>query len=234
MKSKLLPLLSQPVFSPPVNYMQAVLALAPFAFWPLSEAGGTTAYDRSGNAYNGAYTGVALAEPGLFNKTCPYFDGGAASCNIYSAGMAGAFNGQEGTLAIWAKVYDSAVWSDSTNRYPIMLYVNADNTFYLRKPTLANLIYVFYRAGAVTKQVNISTSTTGWAHYAMTWSKTADQMIAYFNGAQSGSTQTGLGTWAGALTSGSQLLGSAWNGWLQYTALWDRPLSPAEIASLYL
>jgi hypothetical protein len=41
-----------------------------------------------------------------------------------------------------------------------------------------------------------------WTHAAMTWDTAADEFKAYINGSQVGTTQTGLGTWAGTVTSG--------------------------------
>lgn len=233
-------LLSQPVFSPPYNYLRAVLDLAPLGFWPLGEASGTTAYDRSGNAHDGTYTGASLGEPGLFNKTCPLFDGANDYANLLSAGLTSAFNGGEATIAVWLKVYDSSVWTDGVNRYALIFGVDlSTNYILLRKGATANLVSGYYVAGSVTKFINMTTSSTGWLQVAITASASADQVKCYLNGAQAGSTLTGLGTWSGSIAravigAASVTPGNVFNGWLQYAMLWDRALTPGEVASLYV
>jgi hypothetical protein len=53
-----------------VSYYSAILADSPVAFWPLDEASGTTAFDQSGNGFNGAHQntptpGILGPIPGL-------------------------------------------------------------------------------------------------------------------------------------------------------------------------
>ena len=80
---------------------------------------------------------------------------------------------------------------------------------------------------------------TDWVPFVITWDKAGDAMKAYYNGSQSGSTQTIAGTWAGALNSASCVIGAAnttpatpWYGYLAHGAVWDRALPAAEIADL--
>jgi hypothetical protein len=220
------------------DYSKAVLGLGPLAYWPLNETSGTAAVDLVG-AHNGTYTGVDLAQsqPPF---TAPLFDGTNDYCNIYSAWLTSNFTGQEGALAYWAKVSGAGVWADGKNRYAVTLYVDANNTVQTRKSSAENTANLLYQAGGTVKQINISTTTTAWAHYAMTWSKTADQMIVYYNGAQSGATQTGLGTFEGGPSAISSTIGSysvapvlVFSGWLAHAALWNRALTATEVANLY-
>src|SRR5512133_1593966 len=69
---------------------------------PMNEASETAALDKSGHSYNGVYTGVDLANtPGPYGTgSAPLFGAGDV-VNAYSAGLAGAFNGAEGTLITW-------------------------------------------------------------------------------------------------------------------------------------
>jgi len=73
----------------------------------------------------------------------------------------------------------------------------------------------------------------------MTWSKSADQMKAYYAGGQTGATQTVLGNWTEALSATRSNIGARsttpdqiWNGYLAHCAIWNRALAPAEIAAL--
>jgi hypothetical protein len=60
----------------PTAYQQAIRTLNPISFWPLNEAGGTTAFDLVGG-HNGTYTGTyALGMPGATND---FFGGGTAA-----------------------------------------------------------------------------------------------------------------------------------------------------------
>ena len=77
-----------------VTYTGKIQALGPIAYWPLSEASGTTIVDASGNARNGAYTAVTLGQAGIGDgRTSASFDGSTSFGDLYSASLAGAFNG---------------------------------------------------------------------------------------------------------------------------------------------
>gem|GEM_PF-6619076 len=60
----------------PSPYNAAVLSLSPYAYYPLNERSGTTAYDASGNGRNGTYEGVSgtdyiLGKPSILpNDNC--------------------------------------------------------------------------------------------------------------------------------------------------------------------
>jgi hypothetical protein len=78
-----------------------------------------------------------------------------------------------------------------------------------------------------------------WLAVGITWSKAADQVIAYLGGAQTGTTQTGLGTFVGPLTNTVVVLGATsvtptlvWSGFLAHAAVWATPLSAGQMATL--
>lgn len=225
------------------SYAQKVLATAPaslLAYWPLWEASGSVASDISGNARNGAYTGVDLGSPGIGDgRTSPYFDAVNDYCNVHSAALASAFNGAEGSMACWCKVFSSSVWTDATSRRLLQFRVDANNFVNLGRTAANNQLQCQYIAGGTSKAVTVATSTLNWFLFGVTWSKSADQVIVYVNGAQSGATQTALGTWAGSLSSTRCLIGAdittpgaVWNGYLAHTTLWSTPLTAAQIAAL--
>lgn len=226
-------------------YADKVKAIATanlIAYWPLWETSGSVADNYEGTAArDGAYTGVALNNSTFSNgDPVGLWDGSNDYCNIHSASLNTAFgNGQEGTVSIWVKVSAAGIWTDSTSRRAFQLRVDDNNRVILNRTTTNNQLAAFYIAGGTTDTLTISTSSTGWIHLALTWSKANDQMIAYLNGTQTGSTQTGIGTWAGSLDNASCMIGArsttpneVWSGYLAHCALWTTPLSAAQVAQL--
>jgi hypothetical protein len=81
----------------------------------------------------------------------------------------------------------------------------------------------------------------GWLHFGFTWSVAADQAICYLNGAAPAPgtvIMTGLGTTALALLTSCTIgriaytTAQYWLGWLAHAAIWNRPLSAAEMLRL--
>ena len=226
------------------TYSEKVLATASanlLAYFICGEASGTVMQEEKNN-YDGAYTGVTLGQTGIGDgNTCPLFDGANDYGNLYTAGLAGVFSGAEGTMAMWCKMNTAGVWSDATQRYLFVLRADADNRVDITKQTTTNQLRFRYTAGATEELVtDISLAgTANWFHLAMTWSKAADQVIAYINGAQVGATQTGLGTWAGALATTTTVIGAMNTtpsaphyGYLAHVPIWNVALNSTQIASL--
>jgi hypothetical protein len=218
-----------------------ILATSPIAYWPQDEASGTVITDRSGNARNGVYTAVTIGAAGIGDgHTAASYDGATSFGNIFSASLAAAFSGAEGTIGCWCKVANAGVWTDAVARRIMYLAVDANNRVSLVKPVASNEIDWLYVAGGTTKQAGVTTfSPTTFFHLALSWSKSADQVKFYVNGAQSGATVTGLGVFAGTLAAATTLLGAistapanVWSGSLAHAAIWARALSAAEVASL--
>lgn len=225
---------------------QCVLATDPIAYWLLDEKTGAVAYDwvsgRIAGAQNGAHVGVTLGQDGIGDgRTSPLYDGANDFTNIYSIPFAGAFSPTEGTAAIWAKVSGAGVWTDGAQRTTIRFAVNASNYIEIIKAVANNQLSWTYRAGAVSDVVHLAGLTTvDWMHLVLTWSKPDDEVIAYYAGLQTGAIQNGLGVWAGALANwatvigaGTTVPGTLWSGYNAHGAVWDRPLSAAEIDQQY-
>lgn len=221
-------------------YTNKVIALSPILYYPMAEPSGTTATDESGNARNGTYTAVTLAQTGIGDgRTAGSFDGSTSVCNAYGASFVAAFNKDEGTIAGWAKVAAAGVWTDAAARQMVRFLADGSNLIIIRKTTTNNQIQLQYVAGGTNKNINTTFSLTTWFHWALTWSKAADQVKAYINGAQVGATLTGLGTWSGALASGNTVFGAGgsaafevWSGTLAHIAVWNTPLSAANVLAL--
>lgn len=218
-----------------VTYSDLVLGLGPIAYWPLNEMSGTRAVDVVGGN-NGTYTGVDLGQSQT-PFVAPLFDGSGDYCNLDSTWLRNTFTPNETTVMIWYKP-DSGVLADSTFRGIIRFQVDTDNRIYLARSTTNNVFDILWEANNTMEVVSPTIATYTWHQLAITASKTADQVKVYVDGAQSGSTQTGLQTWTGTPTT--NLIGAAtavpanvWKGWLAHAALWNRALTAAEVANLY-
>lgn len=215
----------------------AIEAASQLGIWPLI----ANANDVSPNGFNGAATAVAYSGTAPDGGACAVLDGSTSKIDLYGAGLAAAFNNGEITLAAWCKVANAGVWTDGSNDIAINLSASATNAVRLYKTSTNNQIQFQYYAGGTNKNLSDTSlaGATTWFHMAITVSKTADQAIAYLNGAQVGATLTGLGTWSGALASTTALIGAlnttpaqVWNGSLWYVAAWTKALSAAQVASL--
>lgn len=206
------------------------------AYWPLNDTIGTVAKDSSINNRHGLYVGT----PALANVAAPRnintltFDASNDKVNIYSAALAAAFNGAEGSLMLWIKI-GAAEWADSTQRNMFYLSADASNRVELYKSTNANQIAMSYRAGGVAKALTVNNiSHTDWWSYQVTWSKSNDRLFFYINGTQINTPITGLGTFAGALASTATNIGSIttaqlFKGSIAHVVLLNREATPAEV-----
>lgn len=208
------------------------------SYWRQRETSGTVATDSSGNGNHGAYR--ASGEPLLGQNVSPFiaalYDGGNDYLNGYSASLAAAFNGQEGSFVQWIKPLS---WDTTTRR---LGYFQADssNRVICEKTTAAGQLALTYIAGGTAKSLFtvVDTSDTGWLLYGATWSKTANHCRLYINGCQV-ENQSSIGTFAGSLSSTNTTIGSAglgantWNGYLTEAELWNAELTPYEMAALY-
>ena len=225
-----------------VPYHRKVLRYAPLVLFPLWEPSGSQVTDLSGHGRHGAYTGVTFGQKkGRF--VAPFFDGANDCADIYTTSLRDAFDGQEGSVVVWGKVYDVDVWTDGTQRNLLQLRVDVNNQISVFKASGANQLSLRYEANNTVETVTISSVTSiGWNCYGLTWSLSAGangEVKAYENGAQTGSTQVSLGTWAGSLLSTRTLIGAAtttpgnvWHGWLAMGAVFDRALSGVAMAEL--
>lgn len=224
------------------SYSGKVLSYSPIAYWPLNEATGTNANCLVNSAQDGTYTGVTLGQTGIGDgNTCPLFDGTNDYVDIYSAALNTAFSGTAGTMVIWAKVFNAAVWADTNSRMAVSLSdIGNENRVKLRKSTTNNRLDAIYNqggAGDVTVSRDPGPSTS-WLHMAMTWNVAATALTFYVTGLAS-ATDTIAAGWVQLFDSDKCAIGShdttpsqCWYGWLAHCAIWDSVLTPAQIADI--
>jgi hypothetical protein len=234
--------------APGVPYRERLLAdhaAGLLVYWPLDEASGTTAADASGNNRNGSYVGagVTLGVTGIGDgRTAMRCAGttnvmtGNASANGLNTAF-GAAAPTAGTIQAWVRITSSGVWTDAAARYALEIIGTAQNRISLLKSTTSNTITLAHRGSNVLKQINATLSDLLWHHLALTWDTAADQLKAYVDGVQSGSTVTGLGTWTGnaLVHAGAQnATGTSgpWSGDLAHPAIWSVAKDATAIADL--
>ena len=226
-------------------YAERVLGMEPaslISYLPLWEASGSVAYDLSGNGRNGASVGVTLGEPGIGDGRTSYgFDGANDYVNWYSAGLAAAFNGDEGTLGpLFCKVANAGVWTDATLRNFVRITGNATNAIFFLKHSTSNLLSLRFFGNNITRQFDVSgISDVGFMALAITWSLAANEVKAWRNGVQVGATAahptwtaSGLSTTATAIGAQNITPTAPHLGNIQHVPLRNKALTPAQIAYL--
>lgn len=225
-------------------YWQKIMALfgsAVVAYWPQEELSGAEARDASGNARHGAYTGVDLANAaGPKGGMAPLYDGANDYTNVYSAGLAGAFNVAAGSLLAWAQVSAAGIWTDGQARC-VMKIGSANHYVHIVRSTTNGQMSLVHRVGATIRIAAITgLNETGWLHFGLTWSQAADELIAYKDGAAFGAPTAGLGVFSDLLVNGQCNIGantttptSVWSGWLAHVLVLNRAATPDEMAAVY-
>ena len=227
------------------SYAAKVLTTGPIAYWILGEAAGAIAVDQINSpAQDGAYTGVTLGQPGIGDgNTSPFFDGTNDFVNVFSAALNVAFDGSEGSLMAWGLVDNVGVWIDAISRHAITAFVDGANRAYQAKFNVANQIAWQYVAGGVSEFFATGGhADIDWMNLITTWSVSAGvngEFKAFKNGIQEGATAVNLGVWVGNLDPNNTAIGAnniaptnPWHGNLAHCAIWDRPLTQAEITEL--
>jgi hypothetical protein len=212
-----------------------IVSLGPIAYWPLDELVGVTAINYGSIVSgNGTYTGVTLNQidaPG--GTRAGLFDGVNDGVHCLSANLISAFNGTAGSFFCFAKVYTPTVWGDGTYNCITRLSANGSNFIYARTKYNAIAFQYLYNAGGTLEAFDFSTTESAWFLATITWSDAADQVKFYFNNVVINN--TGIGTWSGALAVadiGIDITGDCWYGYLAHAPIFDRVLTPTEIANV--
>jgi hypothetical protein len=222
-----------------LNYYQKVLGSNPIAYWPLGESSGSVAYELV-NGWNGSYTGVTLGQSGVGDgKTCPLFDGANDYVDIYSAALIAAFDGAEGSLMVWFKAFDAAMWTDASMRVTMGFEVDVNNKVRLLSSGAGSLKFHRYGGGTAENiELEAGVADTIWRCGVLVWSEVGDYVRGYINGGLEGSSAT-LGNWVGNPSVSMTLIGARtvtptnpWHGYLAHGAVWDTPLTLAQIENL--
>lgn len=230
----------------PASYADYVLATQPanlIAYWKLDELSGSAAADSSGNGRGATYNGAALGQPVVGHRavqTCPAFDGSASYVNAYSAGLASAWSGQQGTIALWLRAASAGVWNDGVTRRIAVFGADISNRILIERSTANNLSFVYYGGGTQRGIGPGMPATTDWFHVALVWDQSRTRMQCYIDGWLVGSDST-IAAFTGSLASNYAEIGGGgtgvaaaniWSGNIAHVALWNTALKAAEIGQL--
>ncbi len=219
------------------KYWQRVKYVLPEAligYWRMNEGSGTVIGDSSGNGFNGSTHSTGFWGTGIGDGETARGGNGVNNLDeVFSSGLAAAFNATAGSAMCWAKLGN---WVTGTFRGLLEFYVDGNNYVSLRKSAADNTLELIYRAGGVTKNATVvMTPDTAWHCLVVTWDKGADVCRFFVDGVELASA-SGLGTWSGtivnALIGNSGLGGDGWPGWWAHVALWSRALTPGEVLML--
>lgn len=133
----------------------------------------------------GGYDGYGAYE---FDGTNDFIDLNASTLN---------FNQTSGTIMAWFKFDDVASWSDGLTRNLFQFRGGSGNAVTLYKSNTDEMVWR-YVADSVADETTLavgSRTDTDWHHIAMTWSVADQEMKAYWDGVQTGSTQVILNNW---------------------------------------
>lgn len=165
-----------------------------------------TIADSGSNGLDGTPVRVGL------NGSAGYGDGSKSYTQLPAAAMDTAgFDGAECGIAIRGQVNSADFWTDGLTRFLMTIGVDASNQQNIRSTAGDNNLTVRTIQGGTTKAITITTSTTSQFGVGMTVSESAGgsgEMKVFFNGTQSGSTQTGLGTFAGTIVNSGSVIGA--------------------------
>jgi hypothetical protein len=200
--------------------------------WPLDERTGTVAYGVV-NGYNGAYTGVDLANVAsrVTGNFAPYFDGANDYVGIYSAGLEVAFNGAAGTILALSRNL-----GDATSRRVLTIGDGGSNRLLISNGTLTTVLQVQRLAGGASIARTLgSTLDTRWYLSGETWDEATDTLRGYLDGVQVGADINTIGTWATPLNQSGCYIGAIsgpstlWTGYISYVILLNRAATAAEM-----
>lgn len=215
---------------------EAILALGPIAYWPLDETSGTTATDISGNGRNGTYVNSPTLGGSFPPFVAPTFtSAGAAYVNIYSAGLAGAFNGDEGSIiGLWRP----AITTGTQN----LIRIATGSQEFVRVGRFESAV-IGSRGDTIGSTLNPSggaMTLADWNLVGISYSLALDYLDVYLNGQQVATT-TGLATaWTLPISNLASVISGSFtstatariDGQAAHVALFAAPLSGSDHASI--
>jgi hypothetical protein len=208
------------------------------AYYPLDEGTGTTTADKSGNGHDGTLgAGVTWVTPGLAGSSAIDVNGGPGARVSIGAWDPVGPGGM--TLSIWTR------WLGSNGRSQGLIckrdgWGSSDVLRFMFEifPNAALRLGQYGDNNAYSPADTMTPYIGKWAHIAVTFDGTTARF--YLNGREIASGPFTLGTMTGAtMTIGNTQSSIAWadspeayNGDLDEARIYDRALSPAEVAYL--
>ncbi|NET03355.1 MAG: filamentous hemagglutinin N-terminal domain-containing protein [Symploca sp. SIO2B6] len=217
------------------SYEQVVLADNPVGYWRLEETSGTTAFDSSGNNFNGTYRGGASQGVAGVSGTAAEFDGvsGAVDIGTIEPDSSLDIDNQSFTIEAWIKP------SESPTDEQVYLGMHSNNqrrqSINLRVRDNGRLQLGFSRNREIvnTRKQAVSFGE-GWEHIVFSYDAATDRSRVFVNAREIDSGDDGPFTGvAPSLLIGSwrNLSDLPFNGSIDEVAIYRRVLSPERIAT---
>lgn len=170
------------------TYADKILALNPIAYWKLDETSGTTAYDSSGNHYDGTYYGVTLDQidgPGSTMGRAGLWDGINDYVNVFSAPLASAIDTDHYTVVLWFRAASADMWG--TGYHLLFDMVRSANNHYSNIANFndANHLSVRRYAGTIQSEGFSENRVGEWIFAAITVDVSANKLYGYRDDDQS-------------------------------------------------
>ena len=191
-----------------------------------------SAQDSGKNELDGTHNSVVLYDG--FGR----YDGYASYTGVYSVGLDSFFNGSLGTLIQQIRVNDPNEWAGGIG-YPRSVHLESDHvtankvSFWLHDTLPDNIVASYHANDNVKFFVFPTGGTLDFFTLALTWSTSADQAKAYYNGANV-QIHTNLGVWFGDLSPTRCVIGgpNIWNGDLSDTILSNQVADATSVAEI--
>jgi lysophospholipase L1-like esterase len=226
-------------------YKEKVLLMHPsniIQFIPMDETIGTVATDASGNNRNGTFTVCTLNQEGFkTGEKSVLLDGVSSWIQLHSASLNTAFNPDEFTMSLWCKSTVTP-WGAGPlphDRWTVLFWFqyDADNYVQIFSERNSNTLAWKCTSGGVLSVKYFSMDNplfNDWMHILITGSVSNNELKFFLNGVQITGTVAYSGWSDGSLTPVATSISYAYlfTGYVSHFALWDIPLSNAEIGIL--
>lgn len=219
------------------SYRGVVLADNPIAYWPLQETTGSTAFDVTGNGWNGTYNGVTLGAAGLINEpgqVSADFNGSSSNVSVPNFPRPAATTV---SFELWGEI-------DTTGIHQTAVGVDS--------PISGNLAALYLKLGDPTNEFTFVLRDTAGTAHSSPKAGSAAGTVYYLVGTYDGTIMrlykdaVEVATTAATFTisdfSGALTIGCGWfanaktdfvNGRLAHVAIYDYALSPAQVLAHY-
>jgi hypothetical protein len=179
---------------------------------------GSTVLDSSSKENHGTHTGMTTGVRAVYGNGLKSTDDNAHHIEIDA--IADDFDPTAGTLQFKFAADVLAHWTDGAVHWLANLRTDGNNQIEIIKTAGDTLVFV-YTGGGTTLQVGgISPPGDLVPHeYAIEWDTVADELKAFIDGVQVGTTQSGFDPWVGALVSGT--IGNRFNNLDGFEGIYD-------------
>ncbi|WP_158517580.1 filamentous hemagglutinin N-terminal domain-containing protein [Moorena producens] len=236
-------LVQQVLDDPDTTYNEAVLGDNPIVYWSLDETSGSTAFNATGNGFNGTYKGVTQGVPGI-SGTAGEFNGKndtAVDIGTVQSGSDLDISNQSFTVEAWIKPNKigkrQAYFGIQNEDQKIRSDNDKSNSLYFRLNENASVRFGDFPNDLETPENIIKTNT--WYHVVASYDKSSDTNTIFVNGREINRNNQGffngedprvlIGQW-----TNYNNLNQPFNGVIDEVAVYNTALSPETVAQHYL